>query len=185
MTVVRAAVLGILVLLVALELFPGGPLVPPAGPPWLRTAWVLLFGDEAGGLFGEAEIRYGKGDFEKALVLCETLLSRFPGHSAAKALQFELLFLLGRAKVAPPTGEFDYSWVRPAQIPRETVLGEVDAALERVDGLIAEADGEEAERTCRRILEYAKWSPAGAELDRRVERANARFDYVRGWAIAR
>jgi tetratricopeptide (TPR) repeat protein len=130
------------------------------------VAALALFISSAEARYRHAELLYQKGDFEKALLQCEKALQRNPRHAAAGALVTEVQFILGRGKATPATAEYDH-FMHGSLIPGPQVLNDIDQALRRAERHWQAGEREAADFEVRRILEYVKWMPSGAEMDAR------------------
>lgn len=137
----------------------------------IADARITLFGWPTERLYRQAEREYQAADFERAELTCRKVLARDPNHAPARALLMEVEFLLGKGKAASP---LDYSpHVTTSRFISAQILLEIENALVRADRLMHDGDREAAGRELRKILEYAKWLPDGAELQRKTDGARS------------
>lgn len=120
--------------------------------------------------YREAERCYTAGDFLKAEQETQKALQLSPTHAPARALQTENQFVLGKGKATPSTQEYD-TYMREALVRHQQVLVEVDQAHERGKRHFNLGEYDQAEREFRKILEFSKWMPTGAELEARRKSA--------------
>jgi len=108
--------------------------------------------------YRHAELLYQKGDFEKALLLCEKALQRNPGHAPTRALYTEIQFILGVGKATPNNGEYDRfmrgSWISPAILRKD-----IDHLLVQADHRRLAGNTESAAFDVRKALEFLRWMP--------------------------
>ncbi len=116
--------------------------------------------------YRQAERYLQAGDFEKAEHASGEALRLDPGHAGANALFLENQFILGRGKATPPSEDMAL-YRQHALVRHQQVLLEVDQAQARGMRAYERGDLAGADREFRTILEYAKWMPAGAELETR------------------
>lgn len=117
-----------------------------------------------------AERYYGSHDFEKAEAECRKAMTLNPNHGAAHALWLEVQFALGRGKVTPQSMEIA-RYINEAVARRQAAELEIDDALQNGQRAYNRGDYDDAERSFRRVLEYAKWLPTGVQLETRRREA--------------
>ena len=146
--------------------------LPPIGPElWLRwKLWSLRH--RPAGLFLQAEFHYERRDVEKARTFAEAARRVDPGHAGAFALLCELDLVAGRSEIRTCLGREAGAWTAHGS------LIEIDAAHARGTQAFQRGDLTAAETECRKILEYAKWVPMGAELNSRCRQAQELLDRI-------
>lgn len=139
------------------------------GDAMIRVRLWGLFESRADRIYSLAERQFQAADFEKAQLTCERALKLNPSHAPARALHMEVQFILASLLQvrAPPNGGEDFI----SQIRHSQTLVEIDNAFERAERSMERAEGYDAEREFRKVLEYAKWMPVGVEINRKCERA--------------
>jgi tetratricopeptide (TPR) repeat protein len=115
-----------------------------------------------------AERFFQAGDVDRARAEAGEAVKLDPKHAAANALLREA----DVARGAPAAGEHR-RYISEALVRHSQTTIEIDACFERGLKLRSQGDREAADREFRKILEYAKWMPAGVELDTRVKQVRA------------
>jgi tetratricopeptide (TPR) repeat protein len=117
-----------------------------------------------------AERYYGAGDLDKAEVECRKALELNSNHAPANALLLEVNFLQGRGQETPAS-EVYQKIIQEAVVRHQQMLLEIDDKLSAGIRAYNAAYYDEAERSFRMILEFAKWLPTGVDLETRRKQA--------------
>ncbi len=117
-----------------------------------------------------AERYYQQGDFAKAEMECQKALQLNANHAPAHALLLEVQFVMGKG-IATPASEEYQKIIQQAVVRHQQTLLEIDDKLGAGVRAYNAGSYEEAERSFRMILEYAKWLPTGVELETRRKQA--------------
>jgi hypothetical protein len=123
--------------------------------------------------YRKAERYFQAGDFEQARLSCLDALKLQPTHPPARALLWEVEFILWQGKATPTTREYDRFMSCPAFGSPEQLLRDMDNFLAKADQFVKAGEPEQAKTVYRKVLEYAKWLTADVDLGHRTERATA------------
>jgi hypothetical protein len=123
--------------------------------------------------YRRAERYYQAGDFEKAVLECEKALQLSANHVPARALYTEVQFILGQAKATPWNSPCERFITHVCMTRTQQLLVEMDAGLARAEELVAADNPEGAEKQYRKLLEFAKWLPAGCDVEQRAKIARS------------